>query len=96
MDVREKLGNSRLNGGKIIRLLANQTRFTQFYAIFNCVLQPTGAASDVISGRFMGPIGPDKNVKFDGHRTSDSREIPPEAIGGGIFDGFFTITSDRK
>ena len=47
------------------------------------------AASDAISGKFMGPIVLDKRVKFDCHRKNGSREISPEGVGGGIFDVFF-------
>ena len=34
----------------------------------------------------MGPIVPDKHVKFRGHHLNRSREIPPVAVGGVIFD----------
>ena len=40
------------------------------------------AASDVISRIFVGPIVPDKSVKFSDPRTNHSREISPEAVGG--------------
>ena len=40
----------------------------------------------------MGLIDPDKRVKYGGHGTNRSREIPTEAVGGGIFDGFFSRT----
>ena len=43
-----------------------------------------------------GPNVSDKHVKFGGPRTNCSREIAPVAVRGGTFDGFFTITSDRK
>ena len=46
----------------------------------------TGAASDVISGWFVTPIVPNKCVKFRDPCTNRSREIPPEAVGGGVFD----------
>ena len=50
--------------------------------------------SDVISGTFVGPIFPDKPVKFCDPYLNRSREIPPEAIGGDIFDSFsLTVTS---
>ena len=54
-------------------------------------------ASEVISGRFVRPIVPivpDKHAKFGDPRINRSREILSEAVGGGIFDGFFAITSD--
>ena len=72
--------------------LAGRTRFTHhFCVVFNGIFHPTAATSNVISGKFVGPAVPDKHVKF-----GDSREIPPEAVGGGIVDGFFAVTSDRK
>ena len=36
MDV--KFGDSRLNACRIIRLFTDCTRFTHFYAVFNCIL----------------------------------------------------------
>ena len=53
------------------------------------------AAGDVICGMFVGPVVRNKYVKFHDTSLNDSREIPPEAVGGGIFDGF-PNTSDRK
>ena len=50
---------------------------------------PNGKGIDVISGSFVGPIVTDKRVKFPDPRLNRSREIPPELVGGGIFDGFF-------
>ena len=37
----------------------------------------------------MRPFVLDKCVKFCGPSLNCSREIPPEAIGGGIYDSFF-------
>ena len=39
--------------------------------------------------RFVGPIVADKSVDLRDPRLKLSQEIPPEAVGGGIFDGFF-------
>ena len=61
MDVRATFGESGLNSGLIILLFGWPDRFTHhFCRVFNCILQPT---SDVISGRFVGPVVPD-NRKF--------------------------------
>ena len=38
------------------------------------------ATSDVISGRFVWPLIPDKRVKFGYPRINLSREITPEAV----------------
>ena len=47
-------------------------------------------ASYVISGRFMRPIIVlDKCVIFRDASLNHSREIPPEAVGGGIFYYWF-------
>ena len=40
---------------------------------------------DVIRGTFVRSIVSDKPLKFRDH----FREIPPESIGGGIFDSYF-------
>ena len=45
-------------------------------------------ANDVISGGFVGPIVLEKRVKFCHPHLNRSQEIPPETVGGGIFDGF--------
>ena len=42
--------------------------------------------SDVMSGTFVGPIVPDKLVKFRAPHLNHSREIPPEVVGGRICD----------
>ena len=47
--------------------------------------RPEGAC-DAISGRFVGPRVLDKRVKYYDPRLNCSRDIPPEAVGGGIFD----------
>ena len=47
------------------------------------------AASEVISGEFVGPTLLDRCVKFRCHSLNASREILPEAVGGGISDSFF-------
>ena len=54
------------------------------------------AASDISSGTFVGTVVPDKRVKFHDPSLNRSREIPPEAVGGRIFDCCSPITSDRK
>ena len=44
--------------------LVDRTCFTHYSAIFNCILQPSGKASDVVKGKFVGPTIQDKHVKF--------------------------------
>ena len=51
-----------------------------------------GAASDGISGMFVGPTVPDMPVQFRDPCLNRSREITPVAVGGGIFDSFFRDT----
>ena len=48
----------------------------------------TEEASAVTSGRFVRPIVLDKRVKLRDPILNRSREIPPEAVGVGIFDSF--------
>ena len=55
-----------------------------------------GKDSDVVFSRFVGPIVPEKPVKFRDSLLNVSRKILPEAVGCGIFNGFLNITSDRK
>ena len=49
-------------------------------------------ASSVISVIFVVPIVLDKRVKFRDPQLNRYREIPPEAVGGGIFEVFFRDT----
>ena len=58
-----------------------------YYLIAFCSRRET--ASDVTSGRFVRPIVHDKPVKFRDPHLNRAREIPPEAVGRGIFDGIF-------
>ena len=46
------------------------------------------AAGGIISGLFVGPIVLDMFVKFHDPSLNHSREIPPEAVRGGVFDCF--------
>ena len=97
-----KFGESGLNSGRFFYSLAGQTRFTHhFCPVVNCILQPTGSNQRrhirQICG--VGPvIVPDIHVKFGDPRINLSREIeiPPEAIWGGIFYGFFRCTLRPK
>ena len=50
----------------------------------------TEAYSEAIYVRLMGPIVPDKRIEFGDPGTNHAREIPPEAVEGGILDGFFS------
>ena len=45
--------------------------------------------SDVLAGKFLVSIVPDKLVEFRDPRLNRSREIKPNAAGGDIFDGLF-------
>ena len=42
-----------------------------------------------LSGMLLGPIVIDKRVEFRGLNLNRSREMPPEAVGCGIFYRFF-------
>ena len=52
------------------------------------------AANDVRSSNVVGPIVLDKCVKFRSLSLNHSREIPAEAVGGGVFDSVFAMTYD--
>ena len=66
VDVRAKFGDSRLNNGRIIRLFG---RPDSFYALLgsiyylNTVCSRLETASDVVFGRFVRSIVPDKPVQ---------------------------------
>ena len=61
--------------------LVLRTTFVQYLFAF-CSRPET--TSEVISGRFGGPIVPETHVKFGDPRLNPSREIPPEAVWSGI------------
>ena len=60
--------------------LSGRTRLRTFveYLVVFCSRPET--ASDIISGRLVGPIVCDKRLKFLDPRLNHSREIPPEAV----------------
>ena len=60
-----------------------------FCAVVSYILQPTGKASDIISGRFVAPDCRNMPLKYRDPRLNRSREVPPEVVGGVIFGGFF-------
>ena len=51
---------------------------------------------DIISGWFVRPIVLDKCVKSRVSCLNRSQEILPEAVGGDIFDSFFSVNFDQK
>ena len=51
--------------------------FVQYLIAFFSRLEVT---SDVISGKFLGPVVSDNRVKFVDPRLNRYREIPPEAV----------------
>ena len=77
-----------LTGGPVLR-----TTFAQYRIAFCSRPEATG---EVVFSRFVESLVPDKNVKFGDSGLNLYREIPPEAVECGIFEGFFAITSDRK
>ena len=67
--------------------------FRRFSNLDKC---PPEEAGDIISGMFVGSVVLDKCVKCHDPSSKCSREIPFEAVGGGIFDCFSPITYDRN
>ena len=51
--------------------------FVQYLSAFH---RGQKVMSDVISGTFLGPVGPDNRVKFGDPHLNHSREILPEAV----------------
>ena len=79
-DVCASFGDSRSTVGELFYCLSGRTRFAHCFVVFNGILQPPEAASDVISGRFVRLIVLDGCVKFRDLCLNHSREIPPEAV----------------
>ena len=93
-DKRVKYRNPPLNRSREIRPKAVECGVFGRFSIFDkCRPEVPG---DVISDMSMGPTVADKRVKSGSPGTSSSRQMPLEAVAGGIFDSFFTITFDRK
>ena len=63
--------------------------FTQFVQYFYLAADRKQQVTSYLTS-LWGKIGPDMHVKFHDLRLNRSREILPEAVGGGIFDGFFS------
>ena len=86
-DVRAKCSVSRLENDRIIRLFG---RSDPFYAILYsryliAFCSRPEAATDVISGKFLELVATcHKRVKFGAPGSNCSREIPPDALEGGI------------
>ena len=65
------------------------TRFEQFWLACLSNSQPTGSSySDVIFGRFVSLLVPDKALKITDDNLKRSREIRPKAVRQGILTGF--------
>ena len=96
-DVHASVADNKFNSGRIIRLFcpAGPVLRTTVLCLITFCRRPKGA-NDVISFSFVRSNVLDKSVKLRGPILNRSREIPPEAVGGGIFDSFFATTSDRK
>ena len=98
MDVRVNFGDSLLNNG-----WPNYSTHCRLYPFLRTSVQyliafcsRPEAASDVISGRFVRLAVPDKYVKFHGRRLNRSREIPPNAVGCGIYDRFLNFDKCQR
>ena len=64
MYVHAKFGDYWLNSDQIIRLFGRLDPFYAFLQYFIAFCSRQETASDVLSGRFMGPIVRDTSVKF--------------------------------
>ena len=64
MDVGVKCGDSRLNSGRIIRLIADRIRLHTFVQYLIAFYSRQKAASDVTSGVLVELIGMDVRIKF--------------------------------
>ena len=84
-----------LNSGRIISSLLAVLGLRTFSQYLIAFWSRPEAANGVTSDKFVRPIVPDKCIKFCDPCLNRSREIPLEAVGGGIFE-FFDITYARK
>ena len=81
MDVRATFGESGLNSGRINTLwAAGPILCITFVQNLIAFYSRPEASSNVVSGRFVGPVVPKKHVKFGDPRLNLSREIPPQAV----------------
>ena len=90
MNVRATFRHSGLNSDRILDSLAGRIRFTHHFCaefiITFCSRLDT--ASEVVSGRSVGPIVIDKQEELRDPRLNLSREIPQESVGGFFQDNF--------
>ena len=70
--------------------LAGRTPFTYIMQYLIAFCSRPEVTSGVLSCRFVKPIVLDECVEFRDSRLNRYREFPPVAIGGGIFDRFFS------
>ena len=73
---------------KLFDVLPAATILHTFVQYFIAFCSRPEAPSDVISGRSVGPVVPDKCVKACDPRLNRSQEIPPKAIRGSICEFF--------
>ena len=64
IDVRAKFGDSILNSCRIIRLWPTRPALRSFVQYLIAFCSQPETASDIIFSRFVGPIVPNKPVKF--------------------------------
>ena len=77
---------------------SSRTRFTNNFAQYLIAFcsRPGGASDrDIVSGRFVGPIIPDKRAKFHDPRLNRSGQIQPKAAGCRIYGRFWNFDNCR-
>ena len=84
VDVRVKFGDSSFRLTELFDSLPAAPVLHTFVQYLIPVCSRQEAASDVLSGRFVMLIVPDKSVAFCDLRFNRSGEIRSEAVGGGI------------
>ena len=76
---------------ELFHSLRGRTRFTRQVQYLITFYSRPETASDVISGKFVGPSICDSPVKFRYPLLNRSREIPSEVVSDGIFDRFLNF-----
>ena len=88
MDVMQNLVIQGQPVAKLFHYLAGRTVIRTFVLYLVAFYDRPEIASGVISGSFVRSIVREKRLKFRARSLNLSREIPPDAPGGGIFDCF--------
>ena len=95
MDVWVKFGDFTLQMAELLDSLLASSALRTFVQYLIAFCRRQEAAVGVISGKFVGPIVPDKLVKLFEPPLNRSGEIQPKLVGCGISAGFSNLDNCR-